>query len=1100
MANVRITDLDLIPFSSITSDDVFPIVDIDADVTYKIDISGLTKYISSQVNKWYIQSGETITVPSYSQKFIYGDLLIEGILLLEDDSNLFVINGNIELISGGTISGSGVYHIIDLPEVDTYVTGGTYNIYSGTTEFKNNFNDVFSVTGLPISNFTYIPSDVVITVPSYTQKFVYGDIIIDGEIILKEYSELFVLNGDIIITGGTITQEPNSIIYSVSLPEFDTKVSAFTYLNNTFTIYDNSGNTFNAEINTMTGLTVNGILSATTISATTIDLCGSNGTLYTNSISGCSPIDILSETYFYEGLSATTISGGTLFGDGSNLTGVGTVPFSGGVVTGFSNFTNGLSSTSISATTYYNVSTNFQYEVHVSQVDGNDTTGDGSLLNPVATITKALTLLNGSRKTIIVHPGGYNENVTVANGNTTIATSELTGANTLLSGTLTIGTLGSGSRISGLKMTNLVISGTAQAYISNCTVDTQVTKSSSGYVEIINSELQCIFGIQISGSGTTIINGNKNVGVSVSNPSAQVIIKGCNSVVTPSASAGNLAIVDCIVTALGGNAITITNSATTLTLINSQVLVQAGNSVAPISVAGIYSIINTIYNKPGSTLTGTNTNSIDYFQFINADKFITQGGTSSQYVMGDGSLSNGFTGGTVTGDTIYENGLTATTLSATTISGGTFYGDGSNLTGIGGGGNFLPLSGGTVTGNTIFTQSITANTINNLNLGIGSGNINTNISIGSSSLISNTTGNYNVSLGVNSLLSNTTGYGNTSIGWCSLVGNTIGGRNIAIGRRSMIGPNTGSNNIAVGEFSLCSNSSGRNNIAIGYGTLRNNTTSCGNIGFGGNALRDNTTGCYNIAIGSRSSLSNTTGNHNISLGYYSLRTNTTGTNNIALGQRSLSCNTTGIDNVSLGRDSLRLNTTGAFNVGLGYRSLCSNTTGGCNIALGYRSLCSNTTGTRNVALGRESLVSNTTGSFNIALGNGSLQLNTSGCHNVGLGHFSSRSNTTGGCNIGLGYFSLFSNTTGNNNVALGYRSLCSNTTGANNVALGNCTQTGNFSGSTILGSFAVATANQQFVLGSSTIPIGPIATESCTSNKTLQINLNGNLYKLLLFQ
>jgi hypothetical protein len=157
--------------------------------------------------------------------------------------------------------------------------------------------------------------------------------------------------------------------------------------------------------------------------------------------------------------------------------------------------------------------------------------------------------------------------------------------------------------------------------------------------------MQCISGIQISGSGTTIINGNKNVGISVSNASAQVIVKGCNSVVTPSAIAGNLAIVDCIVTALGGNAITITNSATTLTLLNSQVLVQAGNNVAPISVAGIYSIINTIYDKPNSSITGTNTNSIDYFQFINADKFITQGGTSSQYVMGDGSLSNGFTGG-----------------------------------------------------------------------------------------------------------------------------------------------------------------------------------------------------------------------------------------------------------------------------------------------------------------------------------------------------------------------------------------------------------------------------------------------------------------------
>jgi hypothetical protein len=249
-----------------------------------------------------------------------------------------------------------------------------------------------------------------------------------------------------------------------------------------------------------------------------------------------------------------------------------------------------------------------------------------------------LTLLTGSRKTIIVHPGTYTENVTVASGNTTIATTELTGANTLLSGTLTIGSLGSGSRISGLKMSNLVISGTAQAYISNCTVDTQVTKSSSGYVEIINTEMQCISGIQISGSGIIIINGNKNVGISVSNASAQVIVKGCNSVVTPSASAGNLAIVDCIVTALGGNAITITNSATTLTLLNSQVLVQAGNNVAPISVAGIYSIINTIYDKPNSSITGTNTNSIDYFQFINADRLLMQNGTAPSVSLSGGGI------------------------------------------------------------------------------------------------------------------------------------------------------------------------------------------------------------------------------------------------------------------------------------------------------------------------------------------------------------------------------------------------------------------------------------------------------------------------------
>jgi hypothetical protein len=358
-------------------------------------------------------------------------------------------------------------------------------------------------------------------------------------------------------------------------------------------------------------------------------------------------------------------SGSTNFGDTSddNHSFTGSVLIDGGLsadsITGSINFNN-LTNVPTLVSGSSQIFTGYDYEIHVSQVDGNDTTGNGDLLTPVASITKALTLTTSSRKTIIVHPGTYSENITVGATNTTIATSELTGANTLLSGTLTIGTSGSSTRISGLKMTNLVISGTAQAYISNCTIDDQVTKSSSGYVEIINSEMQCTSGIQISGAGTTIINGNKNVGIAVSNASAQVIIKGCNSVVTPSASAGNLAIVDCIVTALGGNGITITGASTTLTLANSQVLVQAGNNVAPISVAGIYSIINTIYDKPGSTLTGTSTNSVDYFQYINADNITSTNGLT---VTGSLTVTGGITGSAASASYVeYTNVVNKPTL------------------------------------------------------------------------------------------------------------------------------------------------------------------------------------------------------------------------------------------------------------------------------------------------------------------------------------------------------------------------------------------------------------------------------------------------------
>jgi hypothetical protein len=104
--------------------------------------------------------------------------------------------------------------------------------------------------------------------------------------------------------------------------------------------------------------------------------------------------------------------------------------------------------------------------------------------------------------------------------------------------------------------------------------------------------------------------------------------------------------------------------------------------------------------------------------------------------MGDGSLSNGFTGGTVTGSTSFTNGLTANTISATTyqnlptdirVTGGTYSAGTISFTNNTGGtfsvtglttgstsnvsGDYLPLSGGTVTGGTIFTSGLTINYI-----------------------------------------------------------------------------------------------------------------------------------------------------------------------------------------------------------------------------------------------------------------------------------------------------------------------------------------------------------------------------------------------------
>jgi len=270
-------------------------------------------------------------------------------------------------------------------------------------------------------------------------------------------------------------------------------------------------------------------------------------------------------------------------------------------------------------------------EIHVGK-DGNDTTGDGTLINPVLTITKALTLIGAGRNTVIVHPGSYSESPTVSSANTTIATAELTGANTQIAGTLT---LSDAARVSGIKLTNLTITGSGSTYISNCTVDTQVIKSGSNYVEIINSELQCTSGVQISGAGAVSIVGNKCWAVAVSNASANVLIKDCFQVLTPSVTAGILQIDGSAIFAASPASNAVTSSAGSfITLANSFVFNSAGTNVERVSLAGFYSILNLVYDKTNSTFAGTNLNAIDYFSVINADSLvltndlpIAQGGT-----------------------------------------------------------------------------------------------------------------------------------------------------------------------------------------------------------------------------------------------------------------------------------------------------------------------------------------------------------------------------------------------------------------------------------------------------------------------------------------
>lgn len=134
---------------------------------------------------------------------------------------------------------------------------------------------------------------------------------------------------------------------------------------------------------------------------------------------------------------------------------------------------------------------------------------------------------------------------------------------------------------------------------------------------------------------------------------------------------------------------------------------------------------------------------------------------------------------------------------------------------------------------------------------------------------------------------------------------------------------------------------------------------------------------------------------------------------------------------------------------------------------------------QNSAFGQEALQSATSATRSSAFGYRALQLTTTGVNNSAVGNQALRENLTGSNNTAVGYYSLRN---GNSHI--------------NNSALGANTQSGNFSGSVILGKDATATANNQFVVGSTGTNAGAVTTETITPDTTWTVRINGANYKI----
>jgi hypothetical protein len=309
------------------------------------------------------------------------------------------------------------------------------------------------------------------------------------------------------------------------------------------------------------------------------------------------------------------------------------------------------------------------------------------------------------------------------------------------------------------------------------------------------------------------------------------------------------------------------------------------------------------------------------------------------------------------------------------------------------------------------------------------------------------------------------------------LGNGNVASNVSIGATTAFSSsNTGFNNVAIGSLALCNNTSGNYNTAIGPRALRANTTGCNNSAIGPNTLQSNTTGQYNTAIGTQALINNTTGCFNNAIGRQSLGFNTTGGQNTAIGLGALQYNTTANSNIAIGTYALRCNTTGYSNTAIGNSALRFNTTGGTNVALGPAALQLNCTGQSNVAVGRWALINNSTGCYNTAIGrNALLYFNAS--NNIAVGKYALRGTYqydpvaessckwSGGNNIALGSRASYLNTTGCYNTAIGICALSNNTTGNFNVVLGRNAASANST------SNAVTSLSSSIIIGTDTKPL-----------------------------
>lgn len=254
---------------------------------------------------------------------------------------------------------------------------------------------------------------------------------------------------------------------------------------------------------------------------------------------------------------------------------------------------------------------------------GDDNQNGQTILNPVQTLSKALSLVNNSGWTILIAPGTYSiGTTTITTLNLTIgAYNNETSAAVNITGTLNLNHTSSSIRLNNLSLEQLVIQNVGSVYMSYCTIQISFTVSGAAYVSANNCDFQ---GGSLSSTlflgGANYANFNDcSLGVmTVANSGRNVSVNSCLSCGPMICSAGTLLVKGSnVYSASAGTASITLSSGATLVLQNSNSWYTPGVlSRLTIPSGSFYSFDNSFFDTTNTTLSGTRISGLAVFDDI----------------------------------------------------------------------------------------------------------------------------------------------------------------------------------------------------------------------------------------------------------------------------------------------------------------------------------------------------------------------------------------------------------------------------------------------------------------------------------------------------